>query len=150
MLREQVARGNTARVIVQLGVPVQPEGILAGTAEVESQRATVGTTQSALVSALPAHGWRTTAQFKTIPFIGLEVDSGTLRALEGSDLVVGIEEDRLASPLLFDSDRVVEADQSWAAGFDGTGQTVAILDTGVDGNHPFLAGKIVSEMKRLM
>ena len=29
--------------------------------------------------------------------------------------------------------------------YTGQGQTVAILDTGVDKNHPFLRGKVVSE-----
>ncbi|MDE1867106.1 MAG: S8 family serine peptidase, partial [Thaumarchaeota archaeon] len=34
---------------------------------------------------------------------------------------------------------------AWTAGYDGTGQTIAILDTGVDKTHPFLSGKVVSE-----
>jgi hypothetical protein len=33
----------------------------------------------------------------------------------------------------------------WAAGYDGSGTVVAILDSGVDGSHPFLAGKVVEE-----
>jgi subtilisin family serine protease len=28
---------------------------------------------------------------------------------------------------------------------DGTGQVIAILDTGVDKTHPFLANKVVAE-----
>jgi subtilisin family serine protease len=33
----------------------------------------------------------------------------------------------------------------WASGYSGAGQVVAILDTGVDKNHTFLTGKVVSE-----
>jgi subtilisin family serine protease len=46
---------------------------------------------------------------------------------------------------LADSVPQIGAPQAWAAGFDGAGVDVAVLDTGIDGNHPDLQGKVVAE-----
>jgi subtilisin family serine protease len=46
---------------------------------------------------------------------------------------------------LEDSVPQIGAPEAWDAGYDGTGMTVAVLDSGIDSNHPDLEGKVVAE-----
>lgn len=52
--------------------------------------------------------------------------------------------DRKVEATLDRSTAQVNAPDAWSAGFDGTGATVAILDTGADADHPDLQGRIIA------
>ncbi|MFF7815286.1 S8 family serine peptidase [Streptomyces sp. NPDC007945] len=52
--------------------------------------------------------------------------------------------DRKVEATLEHSARQVHAPEAWAAGYDGTGTKVAVLDTGADTGHPDLRGRIVA------
>ena len=41
--------------------------------------------------------------------------------------------------------QIINADKLWAKGIDGRGITVAVIDSGIDKNHPDLIGKVVAE-----
>ncbi|MFB7228233.1 S8 family serine peptidase [Streptomyces fimicarius] len=52
--------------------------------------------------------------------------------------------DRKVQASLDKSTKQVGADLAWAAGYDGTGTKVAVLDTGADAEHPDLQGRITA------
>lgn len=102
--------------------------------------------QEKLLSKFASHrGARATKKFTTIPYLALEVTAWELEALSADPDVTVIEEDIVAFPALQESVPQVGAYNVWNFGYTGAGQVVAILDTGIDKNHGFLLGKVVSE-----
>lgn len=80
-----------------------------------------------------------------IPFVALEVDSVGLAALAADSRVRAIQPERAYVPALPSSIPVIRADSAWARGIDGTGQVIAVLDTGVEATHSFFGGRVVAE-----
>ena len=144
-IAQKVRAEGIVRVIARLNVQISPEGRLHTPQAVQGQRRAIAFAQSSLLAEMVGTRYRMIRRLQTIPFAAMEIDRDALAVLERSSLVIEVAEDRLDAPLLAQSAPLVEADQTWAAGFDGTGWTVAILDTGVDSGHPFLAGKVVEE-----
>lgn len=72
-----------------------------------------------------------------LPYVALEGNGQTLRALDRNPHVVAIDEDIARPPNLGSTLGVINADDTQALGWTGAGQTIAILDSGIDADHPF-------------
>jgi hypothetical protein len=147
-LKAKAAEGGAVRVIVQLAMPFTPEGRLAG-AQIRGQRQAIGLAQSTLLQKLLGQGAKLQARYGHIPFLALEVDAATLDRLAALPEVAGIAEDVFEKASLVSSNAVIGSGVAWSMGLTGAGQTIAILDTGVDKTHPYFASgpqnKVVSE-----
>ncbi|WP_328988914.1 S8 family serine peptidase [Kribbella sp. NBC_01245] len=84
-------------------------------------------------------------QYKLFPLLALDADEQALRELDADPRVISIQEDKEEHATLGNSIPWINADQAQGFGFSGDGQAVAILDTGIDRDHPFFAGRLVSE-----
>src|SRR5215475_8516118 len=138
-LMARAQAGGAVRVIVHLQAPFVPEQTLATPAHISAQRANIARLRADVRASLRGVAHNVVREYDALPFIALEVGPDALRMLGAlPGMVDRVEEDALAAPMLAESVPLIQGDQAWAAGFDGTGQIVVILDTGVDKNHPFL------------
>jgi len=126
-------------------VPFNPEGGLDSDRDMQYQQETISRVQDALLENLAVFDVSFAKQLTHIPYLVLEVNTPALEYLITSPLITTIDEDIPAPPFLADSIPLVGADDAWASGYSGAGQTIIFLDTGVDNTHPFLSGKVVSE-----
>ena len=147
-LYARAAAHGAVRVIVRLNAPFVPEGQLASTAHVMGQRQMLAGVQSTVRGHLRGVGHRVVREFNgNLPLMAIEASPDALRMLASlRGIVADVQEDRLSAPALIDSIPLINADDVWALGSDGTDQIVAILDTGVQNDHEFFAGgKVIAE-----
>jgi subtilisin family serine protease len=145
-LRQQADESDTARMIVGIRTAFAPEGALSA-ATVARQRNEIAAMQGKILDRIPSLADKSNKvkRFSTVPFLAIAADAFELEQLVNMPEVISIEEDKPVPPTLAQSIPVVAADLAWSSGYTGSGQVLAVLDTGVDGGHPFLSGKVVSE-----
>ncbi len=142
----RVQSEGRVRVIVGLRTRGQPvASAAAGSRQAQTPAGPIARAQQALAVRMSGHHVSSTRRFRFIPYVAMEVDKAALEALASDPEVVSIEVDGVSKPLLAESTALIGAPYAWEQGYDGSGQVIAILDTGVDKDHPFLQGKVVSE-----
>jgi len=85
-------------------------------------------------------------QYKLIPVVALSIDKSLVERLVQLPFVKLIEPDSKTTALLAQSTKQIQADKVWAKFKDfGENVKVAILDTGIDNNHPDLQNIVLEK-----
>ena len=142
VLRHAYDRGS-ARVILGLPVRFVPEGLLHAR-ERDDQRRTIARAQERALAGLGGVE-SVVRRFETIPYIVVILTPHGADGLRDAPGLASAVLDREERPGLASTTPLIGATTAASRGITGTGQTVAILDTGVDSTHPFLAGAVVDE-----
>lgn len=93
-----------------------------------------------LVEAL---GGRLVWAYDLLPGFAAYVPAERIRDLTDDPRVLGLSPSRPVAPLMDVSAKAIQAPSAWNAGYDGSGITVAVIDTGVDLFEPSLSGAVV-------
>lgn len=125
-LAAEVQRGEKVRAIIEIERGQSLAGV-ARTAEAASS-------ETRVISKVESDG-----------FLVATVDKPTLAELTTDDRVKAVYKDEVSKPTLDVSTKLIGSDRANQAGWTGKGSTIAILDTGIDRDHPFFAGRIVGE-----
>jgi subtilisin len=144
-LIQKAQNRGTVRILVELDLSFFPEGKLPSQMAVQQQRMSIRQAQQALLQNLRLEPDRLVRKFKFVPQLVIEANPSQIVALSMNPRVRSIHEDKLVGLDLALSVPYIGANHAWLEGYTGAGQVVAVLDSGIDSDHEFLNGKVLSE-----
>lgn len=134
---------HTRTVIISLRHTLPPEDNQMARNDVMMRRVQIRQLQEAFVAtALPD---TTVWSMQSMPVIVATLDDEALARLQQDPAVASVHESRLFGHMTSESSSHIGASALHATGITGAGMSVAVLDTGVDGQHIALRGQIIKE-----
>jgi subtilisin family serine protease len=126
---EIAAEGSTT-VIVRLDTKLSGDD--------EERRESAKVAAGELLDTLPEGSWSQVKETGTVPVVTFTVNAAGLDVLRQSELVDSVAANERKFPTSVTSSTFVGARSAWGSGWTGAGSTVAVLDSGVQTNHPYL------------
>ncbi len=152
---QPIQQSQDTRVIIEIASEAPLPDFRDATVAVDLARSRASAAQERFLVSHGADGetirrW-SLRRIDLFPMLALTVTPGELAQLRRNPIVKAVWPDRLIQPAadltLTQMGLLPNAGDpgAWAEGADGTNMIVAVLDTGVDKAHPFLAGKVIEE-----
>lgn len=116
----------------------------ARTAALDVRKAAVASAQSAVLASLSGADFQVTRQYQLAHGLAGYVNSAAgLNALLSNSLVNAVVLSPEAATTNLEAGQLVNADDVWALGYTGAGVRVAVMDTGIDDDHPDLEDSVI-------
>jgi uncharacterized repeat protein (TIGR01451 family) len=150
-LRQEIEKYGEIPIIITLDVHAHrawQEGDAAGSvdlAQIEQVSQAITAAADGVLNRLPAENISQIKRYDYFPLLAMIVDEAALEALATDKAVTQIALDVPLPPLMDDTIPLIGANNNHFLNYTGSGWSVAILDTGVQKNHPALFGKVISE-----
>ena len=133
-VNKQLEMADAARVLIVLAPPPVEEGAAPGL-----------DSPARFLADVLADDAFSVRQISSLPIALAEVNRAGLERLKGNPLIAAVHADVPESPFLHKSLPLMEVNGAHEADIRGDGHSIAILDTGVNYDHPFLKGKLQAE-----
>ena len=98
----------------------------------------IASTRRAILSTLPAGSYAVRSEFARLSAVSLDVDARALDALRDHPNVYAINADNVVEHQMIEANALTGVAAVHAGGATGQGIRVAVIDTGVDSDHPRL------------
>jgi uncharacterized repeat protein (TIGR01451 family) len=149
-LRQEVQKYGEIPIIITLDVPAHrawQDNDLSNTnpAHIGQISQEITETVDALLNRLAGENISQIKRYDHFPFLAMIVDEAALEAIAADKSVTHISLDVPVPPVMNDTIPLIGANNNHFLNYTGSNWSVAILDTGVDKNHPSLFGKVISE-----
>ena len=139
-VRAGLQDGGTVAVIVSL---VEPASAAGRPEELDARRSQVAALQADVLAA--AGGFELERRYEVVAALAGRIDERGLARLEANPNVLAVSLDREVHVALGESVPQIGATIAHNGGVTGAGAAVAVLDTGIDGNHADLSDDLLSE-----
>jgi Subtilase family len=136
-LLEQAAAPGGARVLVTLNAALDTTSGASPLTE-SGRREAIASSQAGFAEKMAGFNATLMRTYDAFPIVLVNVDAPALQHILGLAEVRGVQEDHMLRPLDNSTNSVIHSTVAWANGYEGSGQVVAVLDTGVQATHPFL------------